>query len=276
MTGQANAAPTIIKRKKVVSGDGHHGGAWKVAYADFVTAMMAFFMMMWLLNATTDTQRRGLADYFSPTVPISRTSGGGEGVFSGSTMFADEAMAQTGVGASNPLPTDPNSSRGVTGDDASDDALVIDALRQVEEALAHLSGESPLSDAIYKHVLTRLTDEGLVVELFDTADGQLFVDGSNQATDLLIGILDVLQEASLVVTNAVSIEGHVAAQPVVRADNSVWQLSSSRADQTRALLKTSGMDPARIRRVTGYADREPVVENPMAVRNNRIEVIFLR
>ena len=74
MMSSDNVAPIIIKRKKVVSGDGHHGGAWKVAYADFVTAMMAFFMLMWLLNATTEQQRKGIADYFSPAVPINRIS----------------------------------------------------------------------------------------------------------------------------------------------------------------------------------------------------------
>ena len=73
---EPKTTPTIIKRKKVVSGGGHHGGAWKVAYADFVTAMMAFFMLMWLLNATTEKQRKGIADYFSPDIPVSRASAG--------------------------------------------------------------------------------------------------------------------------------------------------------------------------------------------------------
>ncbi|MEO1550477.1 MAG: flagellar motor protein MotB, partial [Pseudomonadota bacterium] len=72
MSEQSNR-PVIIKRKKVVSAEGHHGGAWKVAYADFVTAMMAFFLLMWLLNATTEEQRKGLADYFKPTIPVHRT-----------------------------------------------------------------------------------------------------------------------------------------------------------------------------------------------------------
>lgn len=79
MAAQSNAAPIIIKRKKVVGGGGHHGGAWKVAYADFVTAMMAFFMLMWLLNATTEKQRKGIADYFTPTVAINRVSGAATG-----------------------------------------------------------------------------------------------------------------------------------------------------------------------------------------------------
>jgi chemotaxis protein MotB len=72
MSAQSNVAPIIIKKKKSGGGDGHHGGAWKVAYADFVTAMMAFFLLMWLLNATTEKQRKGLADYFSPSIPLSR------------------------------------------------------------------------------------------------------------------------------------------------------------------------------------------------------------
>ena len=86
MAAQTNAAPVIIKRKKVVIvGGGHHGGAWKVAYADFVTAMMAFFLLMWLLNATTEKQRKGISDYFNPTIPVNRISGGGRWCLSGVT-----------------------------------------------------------------------------------------------------------------------------------------------------------------------------------------------
>ncbi|MHA1128959.1 MAG: flagellar motor protein MotB, partial [Alphaproteobacteria bacterium] len=88
----------IIKRKKIVKGGGHHGGAWKVAYADFVTAMMAFFLLMWLLNATTENQRKGLADYFNPTIPIVRVSGGGDGTFGGSSIFSQETLTQNGTG----------------------------------------------------------------------------------------------------------------------------------------------------------------------------------
>lgn len=88
-----NLAPIIIKRKKVIMAAGHHGGAWKVAYADFVTVMMAFFMLMWLLNATTSTQRKGLADYFQPTIVMSRISGGGDGMLAGDSLFSDEGLA---------------------------------------------------------------------------------------------------------------------------------------------------------------------------------------
>src|SRR6056297_4151245 len=107
-----NAAPVIIKRKKVISGDGHHGGAWKVAYADFVTAMMAFFLLMWLLNATTEKQRKGIADYFSPTIPVNRISGGGEDSFGGDSVFSENTLARNGIGATNRRATESREARG--------------------------------------------------------------------------------------------------------------------------------------------------------------------
>src|SRR6056297_4096698 len=110
-----NGAPIIVKKVRKVSGDGHHGGAWKVAYADFVTAMMAFFLLMWLLNATTENQRKGIADYFSPTVPISRISGGGNGDFGGDSVFSELELPQNGTGASNRKPTEARQARGAVG-----------------------------------------------------------------------------------------------------------------------------------------------------------------
>ena len=94
-----SVAPIIIKRKKIINNSTPHGGAWKVAYADFVTAMMAFFMLMWLLNATTEKQRKGLADYFTPTISINRTSGGGREMFGGDSVLANESLPhqETGI-----------------------------------------------------------------------------------------------------------------------------------------------------------------------------------
>lgn len=139
-----NAGPVIIKRKKVTGGDGHHGGAWKVAYADFVTAMMAFFMLMWLLNATTEKQRKGIADYFSPTIPINRISGGGDGAFGGDNMMSEITMPQNGTGASHNRPTESNRSRGASGLDRSgqEQGAKDEELKAVEEALLGRGGES--------------------------------------------------------------------------------------------------------------------------------------
>lgn len=116
MTAQVNTAPVIIKRKKVIGGGGHHGGAWKVAYADFVTAMMAFFMLMWLLNATTEKQRKGLADYFSPTISISRISGGGRrGAFGAFGVFGTDPAAGRHWGVQPETNRRPTSARRIGG-----------------------------------------------------------------------------------------------------------------------------------------------------------------
>ena len=115
MGAHANVAPVIIKRKKFIRSGRHHGGVWKVAFADFVTAMMAFFMLMWLLNATTETQKKGLADYFSPTIPINRISGGGDGAFGGDSVFSENTLSQIGTGVTSMRPTEQNQARDDTG-----------------------------------------------------------------------------------------------------------------------------------------------------------------
>jgi chemotaxis protein MotB len=105
MAAIGDKRPIIIKRKKVISGGAHHGGAWKVAYADFVTAMMAFFLLMWLLNATSEKQRKGIADYFNPTLPISRNSDGGAGMLAGENLFTEKTLAGSRAKGALPKPT---------------------------------------------------------------------------------------------------------------------------------------------------------------------------
>ncbi len=276
MSAQSNAAPVIIKRKKIIAGGGHHGGAWKVAYADFVTAMMAFFLLMWLLSATTEKQRRGLADYFSPTVPISRMSGGGDGHFGGESVSAEDTLSNDGLGASNRRATESRLSRGATGVDAAADRELAELQSKVENALQGKGGESMLSRKLKRHIITRVTDEGLVIELFDIAGAPLFDEGSANATLILQQLAALLAETGATVRNRVVVEGHIRAAPVVLRDNPVWDVSTERAQQMRQMLGQEGLPPARIARVTGHADRDPAVRNPMAVRNNRLEVIFLR
>ena len=283
MSARSNVAPVIIKRKKVTGGDGHHGGAWKVAYADFVTAMMAFFLLMWLLNATTEKQRKGVADYFSPTIPINRVSGGGDGSFGGESVFSELALPQNGTGATNLRPTESKQARGEhgvsqMGGDASADGKSGDdtAFAKVEEALMGRGGESVVTDEALKHIITRVTDEGLVIELFDLPGLPLFEPVSDTPTRALRDLAGMLARIIPLVENNLAIGGHTRARPVVLANNPVWDLSSSRANTMRLLLGSKGLDPDRVRRVTGHADRHPVAGDPMAVRNNRIEVILLR
>lgn len=272
------ARPPIIKRKKVVAGGGHHGGAWKVAYADFVTAMMAFFLLMWLLNATTEQQRKGLADYFAPDIPLARVSGGSDGMFGGDSPRSQESMASEGDSmaygllgeAAFPLSDD-------AGAQAAEDAETA-ALQEVEDVLLGRGGESLLSDEALRHVVTRLTDEGLVIEVFALPGAPLWEEGTARPLPVTREILAIVAEVAGLVTNPVALAGHLPARPVVlaQAPGAPWDLSAARANAARAALEAARLDPGRVARVAGHADRAPVVSNPASPRNDRIEVILLR
>lgn len=279
MAARDNAAPVIVKRKKVVGGGGHHGGAWKVAYADFVTAMMAFFMLMWLLNATTEKQRKGIADYFSPTIPVNRVSGGGDGAFGGDSVFSEEQIAQTGRGA---IAQQPAMQRQAKGNSSADDARDTESARfeqvsrTLEQALTGVGGESMVSPQTARHIVTRVTDEGLIVEFFDLEDEPLFVGDSAVPTAVTGEIAGMVSRVFGLVENGVALNGHIRAYPEMLKVNPVWDLSTDRAQALRLLLKQSDFPESRLRRVTGFADRNLAASNPMAPRNNRMELILLR
>jgi chemotaxis protein MotB len=137
-------------------------------------------------------------------------------------------------------------------------------------------GESLVSTKALKHIVTRVTDEGLIIELFATKDALLFEKGTTKPTVLLRDLTRMIARVIGKVTNDVALGGYVRAHPVVLADNPVWDLSVARASRMRGLLEGSGLNAERVRRVTGNADRKPVVRNPMAIRNNRVEIVLLR
>ena len=278
MSAQANARPIIIKRKKIIKGGGHHGGAWKVAYADFVTAMMAFFMLMWLLNATTEQQRKGLADYFSPTIPIVRVSGGGSGSFGGDSIFSEMTLPKNGTGATAEHAANDDKARGTSGnaDNSKEAEAEAQQFRDLDAQLQGMGGESMVMENAKRHIFTRITDEGLVIELFDLEDVLLFEERTDTPTQILRDLAIIIAETAKTVTNQIAVGGHVRADPIVLVHSPVWELSAQRATRMRELLQDASVAPERIQRVTGHADRTPVVNDPMARRNNRVEIILLR
>ncbi|MGR3541833.1 MAG: flagellar motor protein MotB [Hasllibacter sp.] len=223
--------PLIVKRKKVVVEGGHHGGAWKVAYADFVTAMMAFFMLMWLLNATTESQRKGLADYFSPELPIARVSGGGDGAFSGNNPIASDDLPEQGGG--------------VPGGTVSPRAPETAALEEALERLLGAGGEQAEADELLRHVTLRRTREGLVVELRD-APGRPLFDGDAPTADLA-RMLATIGELFNLVQNPVAL----------RATGEGWAGRAARASSAARGLRSGGLADDRIERLDADAGDGP-------------------
>ena len=272
-------APIIIKRKKIIAG-GHHGGAWKVAYADFVTAMMAFFLLMWLLGATTEKQRKGIADYFNPTIPVNKVSGGGSGAFGGDSVFTENTLAQNGTGAGLVSEAQVADQARAPSEDAPEDRAngrntVPDPLEELEKKLSGRAGESMVSDLLQRHVITRLTDEGLIVEVFDIPGAPLF-DRDGAPTRELVDLAAAIAQVFRLASNDVAIQGHTATVPLAARDNPVWEQSAARANRMRRLLEEAGLAAVRMRRVTGFADRDPAVTDRLSERNNRLEIILLR
>lgn len=253
-----NVRPIIIKRKKVVSGGGHHGGAWKVAYADFVTAMMAFFLMLWLLGSVSDDERKGIADYFTPTFAIDSRTSGGDGAFGGSSLSTVSSL---------------------TDEVATAEAFQAEAeaLQDVAEQFAALAGESVFAEQLLPHVNIRLTDEGLVFEMTDLPGAPLFDPDSAVPRPALVQLTALVTDAMGMVQNRLAIGVHSQSYPSVLRDNPVWRLTVHRAEAMRELVESNGFEPERLQRVTGHADRTLADrENAMSPENNRIELVLLR
>lgn len=259
-----NVAPIIVRRKKVYVMDaGHHGGAWKVAYADFVTAMMAFFLLMWLLNATTEEQRKGLADYFSPVIPVAAVSGGGAGALNGSSMLTQDTLIQDGTGAENRDGT--NSFANPEYDKALE--ARVEALN---EAIA--MDNSDLSD----HIKFKMSPQGLVIELVDQTDRPLFTSGSARPSETLNKLTLMVAEGFSDVGNQLKIVGHTDAHVYPDGKNySNWELSSDRANAARRLLMGHGFPGGQVSEVSGKSFTEPLSDNPLSPQNRRISITLL-
>jgi chemotaxis protein MotB len=312
MAATNDKRPIIIKKKKVIAGGAHHGGAWKVAYADFVTAMMAFFLLMWLLNATSEKQRKGLADYFNPTLPISRSSAGGAGMLAGEDVLVKETLAGNQSEGAPPKPghhdenpildaeasaaetpgearsnEEPPRSLSTTdsGDAAGFAAAEIEALaaeraeqtRLEEVGRQVASAMSAAEDgALEQHFFLRITDEGLVVEIIESDDQPLFASASALPAPILPILIDVLVPVLGEITNDIAVVGHTDAVPFGNNEYSNWELSADRANAARRLLTQRGLAEGRIKRVSGKAAVEPLVADRTAPQNRRIAITLLR
>ena len=232
-----DALPPIIVIKKKSGHGGHHGGAWKVAYADFVTAMMALFIVLWLMSSTSKQTQEQIAGYFRDPKGTSNKKGAGD----------------------KPQPKE----------EKKDDmvALKNDLLRAIEDINA--------LNRLKKQIEITVTEEGLRIEMVEDEKGTFFELGSAQPTPALVEVLKVLSGQLKELPNSISIEGHTDSQPyLVRTDYGNWELSADRANTARRVMQGDGIRSNQISQVRGFADqRLHTPQRPMDAANRRISLV---
>ncbi|MDR6475300.1 chemotaxis protein MotB [Burkholderia sp. OAS925] len=272
------APPPIIVRRSKKSDDhgGHHGGAWKIAYADFVTAMMAFFLLMWLLGSTSKFDKQGIEDYFN--TPLSSLLGGSEG-----TAAARPSVVQGGgrdISDTRPGDGKKTQIEAATPVNVVPTVAPADAarLQQLKEKLISLIEQSPTLKAFKDQIRISITNEGLRIEIVDSQNRPMFASGSPRLQTYAVAILTQIGAALNDVENRISIAGHTDAVPYTGGPvgYSNWELSSERANAARRALVSGGMHAEKLLQVRGLADVLPlnsnVVDEPT---NRRISILVM-
>ena len=286
--------PIMVKKVKKIMAAGHHGGAWKVAYADFVTAMMAFFLLMWLINTTSPQQKRGIADYFAPASVSQSTSGSG-GILSG-TALGDAGVKSNGSAAAieqlaPEAPPAPSKEAGQSSKSASAQDLsgateqaLKDALAKREEAEFESAAQSlrqamqslPELAELSKQVLIDKTPEGLRIQLVDQEGRSMFDPGSTRPNERGKILLRAVAKIAARLPNRITVAGHTSANSDGKKTAGDWQLSSGRADSSRQILQEAGIDADRVYQVSGKAASDPLFpDDPTLPGNRRIAIILL-
>ncbi|MEP0189707.1 MAG: flagellar motor protein MotB [Erythrobacter sp.] len=275
----AEQLPPIIVKKITIEAGGHHGGAWKVAYADFVTAMMAFFLLLWLLGATEEDQRKGIADYFTPTlVKMREKSAGSDGMLGGSSITDVDnypnAAGQTGTRAI----TIPRGRTGGPVEGGGEGEIDAERANDIREKIKKkLEAQEKLSK-LAKQVKVVRAPDGVRIDLVDDADFSMFALGTTVLTNDAQGLLKVIGETVADENVPLILRGHTDSLPWRdgRVANN-WSLSTGRAEATRQALIQQGLPETRFARIEGVADTEPLIaENPADPRNRRISLLLLQ
>jgi chemotaxis protein MotB len=285
----SNEQPIIIKKIKK-AGHAHHGGAWKIAYADFVTAMMAFFLLMWLISMTTPEQKQGLADYFAPS-NVSRSTSGAGGIMGG-TAFDEEGARMPGtkpqVVMTISTPAQPRSPE-VEEKEAKRAAEMNELMHQksardennfqnAAESIRQSMRENPALAELSRNVIVDETPEGLRIQIVDQDGRSMFPSGNAEPYERTRKLLDEVAKILVRLPNRVSISGHTDANPLAgRPGYSNWELTADRANAVRRILEKGGLSDDRVYQVVGKADSEPLFpEDPYMAANRRLSVVLLR
>lgn len=265
----------IVKKILPAHRHAHHGGQWKVAYADFVTAMMAFFMLLWLISTTDEDKRHGLADYFSPTLmDMKQDSAGANGLLGGDTISESNFLHRAASGANAAIalskPATNASTRGDPGDHAQDRRRFQQLRKIIEQRMDSRAELRELKSQVH---LTETT-EGLRIDLIDKADFSMFAIGTDQLVPKARDLVREVAAAIASLPNPVIVRGHTDSRPYApRQVMNNWLLSTARAEATRSAMLEFGLAAPRVARIEGVADTQPYAENaPLDPRNRRISI----
>lgn len=269
--------PIIIKRIKK-GGHAAHGGAWKIAYADFVTAMMAFFLLMWLLGSTTEGDRKGIADYFSNPVKVSLIGGSGSGdttsILSGGGKNLTESAGHESKGRPESVEEKLRAKAQRAEQIRAEQAQLRALKAKIEEAIAN---DSKLS-RYQSQLRLDLTAEGLRIQIVDDQNRPMFDSASDVVQPYMQDVLRAIGYVLADVPNRLTIEGHTDAKPFAGGEfgYSNWELSADRANASRRELIAGGMSGERVLRVQGLAASMLFdYENPESPLNRRISIIVM-
>lgn len=251
------AEPRIIKKKKARAG--HHGGAWKVAYADFVTAMMALFIVMWIMSQSQSI-RLAVAQYFKNPGLLPGATGLMETSDMGGKMPTPGHSQE--LQTPSPIPPDARQERN----------LLEEVKKRIEEMIAQLPEIQKLKD----QVLLEITSEGLRIELLEREDSHFFDIGSANLKPETKKILNLIAQELGRLPNQVTIEGHTDARPYGSQNYTNWELSTDRANAARRFMGTSGLKPGQLFAVRGFADRHlRNSQDPLDFQNRRVSIIVM-
>lgn len=269
--------PIIIKRVKK-GGHAAHGGAWKIAYADFMTAMMAFFLLMWLLGSTTEGDRKGIADYFSSPLKVSLAGGSGAGNSSSVIPGGGNDLAKVHGQVRRAEPSAKDAMRNVDSPRTArskDDGARIRALQKRLDAAITAN---PRLNEYRSQIRIDLTPDGLQIQIVDEQNRPMFDSGSAVVKPYMRDILHAIGAALSDVDTSISLAGHTDATPYAGGDRgySNWELSTDRANAARRELIAAGMPEAKLARVVGLAASDLLEpDNPRAPLNRRITITVL-
>jgi chemotaxis protein MotB len=275
----AETAPRLIIVKRIKkSGGGHHGGAWKIAYADFVTAMMAFFLLMWLLGSTTKGELQGIAEYFQTPLKVAMSGGSGSGdsssVIKGGGKDLTRQVGQINK-ANNPAQKKTYDLKAAQADMERIEASRLKALKgRIEAAI----DANPTLKQFKKQLLLDITTEGLRIQIVDEKNRPMFALSKATLEPYTKEILHDIGHTLNDVPNKISLSGHTDASPYSGggAGYSNWELSADRANASRRELIVGGMDEGKILRVVGLASAVPIDKNdPFNPINRRISIIVM-